>query len=261
MARRSTRKPAPPPPPLNVLVRAQELVRNRLEKWRAFLTFVDRHQQANWVFRGVADATLHRLVPKVGRDPDVYDETSERVIFANFKRRARQFVDTSAMSEWELLALAQHHGLPTRLLDWTTNPLVAAYFAVTSQPVERTARVYAARAPSQIDPENVKSPFDCIEVVAFTPSAVAPRIVAQRGLFTVHPQPTLEWDRGISARRAADPDGARIFDIESAFRTFFERKLFQVAIDASAIQSDLDGVCETLAWQFRRQIAVGKFNY
>jgi hypothetical protein len=44
-------------------------------------------------------------------------------------------------------------------------------------------------------------------------------------------------------------------------RAFFERKLFQLAIEASAIKADLDGVCETLAWQFRRGIAVGRFNY
>lgn len=234
----------------------------RRDKWRDFAAFVDRHQQSNWIFRGVADAAAHGLVPKVGRDEDVYDEATERVIFANFKRRARQFVDTSGLSQWDLMALAQHHGLPTRLLDWTTNPLVAAYFAVTSNPLDVTARVYAARAPRLVDVTAIPNPFDCTEVLAFTPSAVAPRIVAQRGLFTVHPDPTSAWDRGLTGSPSrSSPLGATIFDIESRFRTFFERKLFQLAIDASAINADLDGVCETLAWQFDRGIAVGRFNY
>lgn len=239
--------------------RPGEIVQQRLEKWREFLEFVDRHQLTNWIFRGVADAAEHRLVPKVGRDKEVYEESSERIIFANFKRRARQFVDTSGMTQWELLALGQHHGLPTRLLDWTTNPLVAAYFAVTSQPLDGTARIYAAKAPALIETARYTDPLGYgPEVGAFAPSAVAPRIVSQRGLFTIHPDPTEEWDRGLS--RATGRTGT-VFDIPPRFRTFFERKLFQVAIDASAIKADLDGVCETLGWQFRRGIAVGRFNY
>lgn len=249
MAAPSIRKPA-------VIAQARRL------KWQEFAEFVDRHQQSNWIFRGVADATSHPLVPKVGRAGTEYDESEERIIFANFRRRARQFVDTSGLDHWDLLALAQHHGLPTRLLDWTTNPLVAAYFAVTSKPLDQTARVYAARAPELVDTDAIGDPFDCNEVLAYTPSAVAPRIVAQRGLFTVHPDPTIPWDRGISARVARTaPLTSKEFDIEERYRSFFERKLFQLAIDASAIKADLDGVCETLAWQFQRGIAVGRFNY
>ncbi len=236
--------------------RARRIVEERQEQWSLFLAFVDRHQQANWIFRGVGDAVNHALVPKVGRPDYAYDEAIERVIFANFKRRARQFIDAPGMTDWDMLALAQHHGLPTRLLDWTTNPLVAAYFAVTSSRGDQLSRVYAARAPTLIDTDRIATPFDCSTVVAFIPSAVAPRIVAQRGLFTIHPNPTIPWDRGV--RYGATE---RAFDIDARFRPFFEKKLFQVAIDAAAIMSDLDGLCQTLEWQYRRSIAVGRFNY
>ena len=232
---------------------ANALARRRRAAWLQFLEFVERHQSSHWIFRGVADADLHRLVPKIGRNEDHYSRSIERVIFANFKRRARQFVDTSSFSEWDLLALGQHHGLPTRLLDWTTNPLVAAYFAVIGLPTDKTARVYALKAPPLIDVDRNLDPFAVTEVGAFIPSAVAPRIVAQRGLFTIHPNPTQPVGPSLSAEDQ--------FDIRAADRPFFERKLFGFAVDTAVIKADLDGLCETLAWQFRRRVAVGAFNY
>ncbi|PSJ64945.1 FRG domain-containing protein [Mesorhizobium ephedrae] len=239
----------------------ETIARERRDHWRKLLDFVDRHEQASWIFRGVADADGHKLVPKIGRKTEIYDPATERVVFANFKRRARQYVDIGQMSDWEVLALAQHHGLPTRLLDWTTNPLVAAYFAVTSQPMDKTARVYAAWAPQIIDVDTNSSPFDCHEVRAYVPTSVTPRIVAQRGLFTIHPDPTSPWDVHSTATGRGTAAAEKEFDIPRQFRAYFERKLFQVAVDAAAIMSDLDGVCETLAWQFRSRVAVGIFNY
>ena len=102
------------------------------------MAFVDRHAQSFWVFRGVSDANSHVLRPKIGRDPGRYDPKQERKLFESFKRRATRFIDLRGYSEWDCLALAQHHGLPTRLLDWTSNPLVAAYFAVSSAPGDTT---------------------------------------------------------------------------------------------------------------------------
>ncbi len=230
-------------------------IERRGAAWRRFMDFADRHAQSSWLFRGVADASAHRLIPKIGRDPARFDPLRERIVFANFRRRARQFFDLRDHSTWDVLALAQHHGLPTRLLDWTTNPLVAGFFAVASTPPDRDARVYAIRAARPIAIEVEPDPFAVTEVGVVAPGAVSTRIVSQRGFFTVHPDPIQPWDPYHGA------GSEHRFDIPAAEREFFRRRLFYLGLDPAHIKADLDGVCETLAWQFFRGVAVGQFNY
>ena len=87
------------------------------------------------VFRGAVRGprslltTLDRLG---GIEPPHSKAHHEEHILRNFMRYARPHVGTD--DEWELLFTAQHHGLPTRLLDWTHSPLVAAHFATLGEP-------------------------------------------------------------------------------------------------------------------------------
>lgn len=85
------------------------------------------------------------------------------------------------------------------------------------------------------------------------PSAVVPRIVAQRGFFTVHPEPSEPW----TPKRRHQHDW---FEIPGDVRHFFRKRLYQFGMDASHAMADLDGLNETLRWRYERGIGVGAFR-
>lgn len=226
------------------------------EKWKEFQDWVNDRSRANWLFRGVADAEKHQLIPKIARaDFGGYDANQEKTVFQNFKRRARQYIDTSNMTEWDWLAVAQHHGLPTRLLDWTSNPLVAAYFAVTSHPEDQDGTIYALNTSRYelLDSTAPGLPFDIKEDSLFKPCSHSLRVVSQKGFFTIGPDPSFPLEEKYEKFKK--------FVIPSTAKHTFARKLFYLGIDSSHIMADIDGVCHTLGWQYKNKVAVGKFNY
>jgi hypothetical protein len=83
------------------------------------------------VYHGSADASRSLLtsLDRLGGVKPAHTKTGlEEHILRNFARYSRPHLP-HATNEWELLVAAQHHGVPTRLLDWSYSPLVAAHFA------------------------------------------------------------------------------------------------------------------------------------
>ncbi len=82
-----------------------------------------------FVFRGLSDAS-YRLLTSLIRLGGPYP-TLERHLLRNFRKYA-QNIPQAFSSFWQLLSIAQHYGLPTRLMDWTYSPWVALHFATAN---------------------------------------------------------------------------------------------------------------------------------
>ena len=180
-------------------------------------TFIDQiapvaftEQRGRWVFRGHSDARF-RLVPSVARVPHTSTNLAafEKSIFKIFRREAESFGANGPHNDWEWLAFGQHHGLPTRMLDWTQNPLVALYFAVAEFEAF-DGELFALATTAQVGPATINtSPFGLKRCYKYYPRIVAPRIRAQEGLFVVFDDPSSPLDEnlrsGWSVRRFLVP--------------------------------------------------------
>lgn len=220
--------------------------------WMNFLKFIDERSHTRWIFRGCA-SRLHKCIPSLGRLPN-YDLTDEIRVFRAFQKSAGFFLTVRPTDDWEWLALAQHHGLPTRLLDWTTNPLVAAFFAVSTVDAKSAKDGSVIYAHSLSDEELVDTkvqadPFDLTRLQFLLPAKSVPRIISQRGLFSVHPEPNVPWEPEAFEKNS--------FTIPDHLRARFRRRLFRLGIDDSHIWADLDGLCATLKWRYEARIGIG----
>ena len=136
---------------------------------------------------------------------------------------------------WEWMALARHHGLPVRVLDWPRNPLVALYFAVWYNEGTPSA-VYAERFSRHIDIESERDPFAVKKVGKFQLPCSVARITSQNSLLTNHPDPRKPYNSRTLLR----------FEISAKLLPNMKASLRRYGIHPASVFPGLGGVAKSL---------------
>ncbi len=219
-----------------------------IDSWTALARLVEACADGKWIFRGEGDASnpLQAKAGRVGtyrgaaRKP-AYAAADERRALDLLKRQARPHLSHSPANDLEWLAIAQHHGMSTRLLDWTESLLVAAYFAAAEAGTKGDAVIYGVRGLRSVTAAEAKAPFTMKSPAVYRPPHITPRIPAQRSVFTVHPDPTAPFEtkslvRWVVAHRACGQ---------------IKRILDTCAINESSLFPDIDGLARYIGWRYK----------
>ena len=158
----------------------------------------------------------------------------EKYLLNRFRREGAHLLP-SGLSDWELLFVARHHGLPTRLLDWSRNPMVALYFAVESR-ARGTAVVFSEENLPSVDTTKTPDPCAVSKVRRVIPPHMTHRISAQESLFTIHPDPTAPYTSKTLIR----------YTISTNLKGVVKAQIRQLGFHEASLFGDLDSIAQKI---------------
>lgn len=253
-----------------------------VQSWRQFLEETSKLDQ--WAFRGQAKSglplysSLSRHLMMLGSPPDDWSIREKRAIRV-FKRKAHVHISDHSIlyNTLRCLAMMQHHGAATRLLDFTKSPFVAAFFALEAATTD--SAIYALNTPAlwylapkgmpqlnraTINPranDNLEKYFLSNEypIIWFgEPDEMDSRLVAQSGLFVIPGQLHLSIEhllQGYEKSNASQHTDKQVNDSDNLLvqlilkhdmRQEAMRELYRMNITHASLWPDLDGLARSM---------------
>lgn len=225
---------------------------HRAEDINTFIHLVVSEFSSADLFRGhgnvgwALEPQIDRLLPPSCEIDDYAFErwAQEALALEEFSRLGASALMGHSYTDWELLAVARHHGVPTRLLDWSANPLIALYFAATVEP-DLDGIVWCLDSDFDLvdlvlGKEEHGDPLKIRETLVFDPPHLHPRLKAQSSVFTVHP-PVLS-----AGEQRWNSDRMEAVRIPKAFKPQMRAHLEKLGINRIRLFPDLDGIGQSV---------------
>jgi hypothetical protein len=201
--------------------------------------------------------TIARYQPHPGSDKDL--PSVERDLFVDFQKKSLPFLERVPDTTLDWLTVAQHHGVPTRLLDWSCNALTSLWFVIENGPdtgddgIPQDGVIYMLTTHESDWTNWKRAPrgdelFEHTELLVYEPPSITRRVFAQSGYFTVHPYIEQE-----SRYQALDTDPAyrkRLSKLTIPHGCFehIRTTLDRLGINRFTIYQSLDVLGDHLKW-------------
>ena len=204
------------------------------------------------LFRG--QALNFPLLPAIARaDPAINTTSTEKKMLADLKRRAPLLVQREFKNDWEWLIFAQHYGLRTRLLDWSSNPLVALWMACSEKAYMKDnsyVYIFTANNDLLVNLRKNVSPFHNTTTQILQPSMNNERIVSQSGWFTAHKYSN-SYSKFVSLERNSKiKQNVTTLEILHNQKSEILKMLSKLGVNSSTVFPGIEGLCLHLNWTY-----------